>query len=177
MGVTQRQSFEPRRMILAIVLLHTAITGFSSSAAGLNGKGLEASECSEEDCATLYLLTSTGEEIPIKKTISKMKQKDVAGARGVGSGCFTIFKGKGFSGSSVTVAPSAKLMLAEQGHHWTTVKSVKTRRCAREKQELTLATLAWLVSLLWFFWRALSMEDSSTGDEGGNMKTFQKRKR
>ena len=58
-------------MILAIVLLHTAITGFSSSAAVLDGKGIEASECSEEDCATLYLLTSTGEEIPIKKTISK----------------------------------------------------------------------------------------------------------
>merc|ERR1712156_694537 len=77
---TQRQSLEPRRMIVAIVLLHTAITAFSSSAAVLDGKGLEASECSEEDCATLYLVTSNGEEIPIKNTISKMKEKDVAGA-------------------------------------------------------------------------------------------------
>ena len=97
-------------MIVAIVLLHTAITAFSSSAAVLDGKGLEASECSEEDCATLYLVTSNGEEIPIKNTISKMKEKDVAGARVVGNGCFTIFKGKGFSGSSITVASSTKLM-------------------------------------------------------------------
>ena len=139
-------------MMLAIVLLHTAITGFSSSAAVLDGKGLEASECSDEDCATLYLLTSTGEEIPIKKTISKMKQKDVAGARVVGSGCFTIFKGKSFSGSSITVAPPTKLMLAEQGHHWTTVKSVKyspvcQRQAGAHLGHLGLAGLLALVLL------------------------------
>ena len=113
-------------MIFAIALLHTIIAGFSSSAAVLDGRTKESSECSAgQDCGSLYLLKSTGKEVPVVSSIPRMKEKDVVGARVVGAGCFTIFKGKDFSGSSIMATSSTRLMFVEQGHHWSTVKSVK----------------------------------------------------
>merc|ERR1712107_157230 len=49
---------------------------------------------------------------------------DVEKAKVVGSGCFMIYKGKGFSGPSVKIEGASPLTLKEQGHSWTTVKSI-----------------------------------------------------
>ena len=101
------------------------MAGFSSLAVVLDGRTKESSECSDKDCGSLYLLKSTGEEVPVVRSIPRMKEKDVVGARVVGVGCFTIFKGKDFSGSNIMATSSTRLMFVEQGHHWSTVKSVK----------------------------------------------------
>ena len=139
-------------MIFAIALLHTIIAGFSSSAAVLDGRTKESSECSSQDCGSLYLLKSTGEEIPLVSSITRMKEKDVVGARVVGAGCFTIFKGKDFSGSSIIAASSTRLMFVEQGHHWSTVKSVKYSPVCRRQAGVHLGHLglAGLLALVLF---------------------------
>merc|ERR1712107_735453 len=76
-----------RRMIFAIALLHTTMAGFSSLAVVLDGRTKESSECSIQDCGSLYLLKSTGKEVPVVSSIPRMKEKDVVGARVVGAGC------------------------------------------------------------------------------------------
>ena len=128
-------------MIFAIALLHTLIAGFSSSAAVLDGRTKESSECSGQDCGSLYLLKSTGEEVLLESSIPRMKEKDVVGARVVGIGCFTIFKGKDFSGSSIMATSSTRLMFVEQGHHWSTVKSVKYSPVCRRQAGVHLGHL------------------------------------
>merc|ERR1711972_27091 len=90
----------------------------------MGGNGISTMDCDGEDCATLYLITSGGVEVAHKGTSSKIKQKDVEKAKVVGSGCFMIYKGKGFSGPSIKIEGASPLTLKEQGHSWTTVKSV-----------------------------------------------------
>merc|ERR1712203_1266125 len=68
-------------------------------------------DCDGEDCATLYLITSGGVEVAHKGTSSKIKQKDVEKAKVVGSGCFMIYKGKGFSGPSVKIEGASPPLL------------------------------------------------------------------
>merc|ERR1712012_344208 len=50
---------------------------------------------------------------------------EVKKARVVGSGCFKIFKSKGFKSSAFLVKGSGIHDLAENGHTWTTVKSIQ----------------------------------------------------
>ena len=88
----------------------------------ITGTEISTINCEGEDCATLYLITSGGDEVAHKGTNSKIKQKDVEGARVVGMGCFMIFKGKGFSGPSAKIEGASPLSLQDQGHTWTTVK-------------------------------------------------------
>jgi hypothetical protein len=90
----------------------------------ITGTEISTINCEGEDCATLYLITSGGDEVAHKGTNSKIKQKDVEGARVVGMGCFMIYKGKGFSGPSAKIEGASPLSLQDQGHTWTTVKSV-----------------------------------------------------
>ena len=88
----------------------------------ITGTEISTINCEGEDCATLYLITSGGDEVAHKGTNSKIKQKDVEGARVVGMGCFMIYKGKGFSGPSAKIEGASPLSLQDQGHTWTTVK-------------------------------------------------------
>merc|ERR1711874_593779 len=61
-----------------------------------------------------------------KGTHEKVKgAKEVKKARVVGSGCFKIFKSKGFKSSAFLVKGSGIHDLAENGHTWTTVKSIQ----------------------------------------------------
>ena len=147
-------------MILAITLLHTITAGFSSSASVLNGRDMDNSGCTGDQCATLYLLTSTGEEISLRGTTTRTRQRGVVGARIVGTGCFTIYKGRDFSGPNLMVGGSRNMLqLADEGHSWTTVKSVKySPRCraqtAGAPRDVILAVgvvlaLAALVGLVW----------------------------
>jgi len=111
---------------LHLLLAGLAFLGVKGGAEGgvFEGNGISTMDCDGEDCATLYLITSGGVEVAHKGTSSKIKQKDVEKAKVVGSGCFMIYKGKGFSGPSIKIEGASPLTLKEQGHSWTTVKSV-----------------------------------------------------
>ena len=88
----------------------------------ITGTEISTINCEGENCATLYLITSNGEEMPHKGTNSNIKQKGVEKAKVVGMGCFMIYKGKGFSGPSVKIQGANPLVLRDEGHMWTTVK-------------------------------------------------------
>ena len=91
----------------------------------LEGASIDA-DCPGDSCGTLYLLTGSEEEVGMYKgTHEKVKAKNVKKAGVVGSGCYKIFKGKGFKGSAFLVKGSAILDLSEYGHTWTTVKSIQ----------------------------------------------------
>ena len=81
--------------------------------------------CEGGQCASLYLHTNTGEQLEVKGTHEKVKLKNVEQARVVGEGCFVIYKGKGFAGSSFKVDGTTTGVLGDAGHTWTTVKSVE----------------------------------------------------
>ena len=114
--------FQMHKMLeLHLLLVALAFLG-KMEAQVITGTEISTINCEGEDCATLYLITSSGEEVAHKGTNSKIKQKDVEGARVVGLGCFMIYKGKGFSGPSIKVEGASPLSLKDQGHTWTTVK-------------------------------------------------------
>jgi len=116
--------FQMHKMLeLHLLLVALAFLG-KMEAQVITGTEISTINCEGEDCATLYLITSSGEEVAHKGTNSKIKQKDVEGARVVGLGCFMIYKGKGFSGPSIKIEGASPLSLKDQGHTWTTVKSV-----------------------------------------------------
>lgn len=106
-------------LLFALAFLSSRVEGQA-----LTGTEMSTINCDGEDCATLYLITSSGEEVAHKGTNSKIKQKDVEAAKVVGMGCFMIYKGKGFSGPSVKIEGASPLSLKDEGHTWTTVKSV-----------------------------------------------------
>ena len=120
-----RSYFQMQKMPkLHLLLAGLAFMGVKGGAEGgvFEGNGISTMDCDGEDCATLYLITSGGVEVAHKGTSSKIKQKDVEKAKVVGSGCFMIYKGKGFSGPSIKIEGASPLTLKEQGHSWTTVK-------------------------------------------------------
>ena len=91
----------------------------------LEGADIDA-DCPGDPCGTLYLLTGSEEEVGMYKgTHEKVKAKNVKKARVVGSGCYKIFKGKGFKGSAFLVKGLAIFDLREHGYTWTTVKSIQ----------------------------------------------------
>jgi len=112
--------------MIELHLLLATLAFLSSRVEGqvITGTEISTINCEGEDCATLYLITSSGEEVAHKGTNSKIKQKDVEGARVVGMGCFMIYKGKGFSGPSAKIEGASPLTLKDEGHTWTTVKSI-----------------------------------------------------
>ena len=80
------------------------------------------SGCEEQDCATIYIKSRTGEEVALQGTHIKIKQKDVTSVRVVGLGCFKIFKSRKFKGSNTVVDSSGVYVLKEQGHNWTNIR-------------------------------------------------------
>ena len=106
-----------------VFLLLPCLAKVASGAGVLEGKEIDKVECEGDSCGTLYLLTGTDEEVGMfKGTHTKVKAKNVKKARVVGSGCFMIFKNRGFKGSAFFVKGSGILDLSEHGHTWTTVK-------------------------------------------------------
>ena len=115
--------FQMHKMIeLHILLFALAFLQSRVEGQALTGTEMSTINCEGEDCATLYLITSSGEEVAHKGTNSKIKQKDVEAAKVVGMGCFMIYKGKGFSGPSIKIEGASPLSLKDEGHTWTTVK-------------------------------------------------------
>jgi len=109
-----------------LILLLPCLTVVTGGAGVLEGADIDP-DCKADQCGTLYLLKDTDEEVGLYKgTHEKVKgAKEVKKARVVGSGCFKIFKSKGFKSSAFLVKGSGIHDLAENGHTWTTVKSIQ----------------------------------------------------
>merc|ERR1711962_1714405 len=99
------------------------------------------------------------------------------GARVVGIGCFTIFKGKDFSGSSIMATSSTRLMFVEHGHHWSTVKSVKYSPVCRRQAGVHLGHLGLAGLLVLVLLAGLVSARLHRRGGGRRIQTFRKWKR
>jgi len=108
-----------------MALLLVACLSLVSSQGVIGSQTFENGSKCIENCGTLYVTTNTGEEKTYTGTKRKMRQKNVAKVRVVGTGCFLIHKERGFSGENFLVQGSKEHDLRENGHDWTTVKSVE----------------------------------------------------
>ena len=74
------------------------------------------------DCAKLHITASGGQEKVYQGSQKRMRQKDVAKVRTVGTGCFLIHKGRGFTGEEFLVEGPNTLDLKENEVEMTVVK-------------------------------------------------------
>ena len=84
-----------------------------------------AKECSGKTCGTIYFLDSEGEEITRAQGSGNLEGrgvKSVAMVQQTGSGCFTIYKGKGQNGASFDLRGNSEINLEEEGIQMTTIK-------------------------------------------------------
>ena len=84
----------------------------------LCGRASRGVEVCRGDCAALVVTTVTGQEHSYYGTKQRMRQKNVASVRTVGTGCFEIFPGRSFTGDSVRVQGGQ----GQELHEWTTVR-------------------------------------------------------
>ena len=74
------------------------------------------------DCAKLHITTTGGQEKVYQGSHKRIKQKDVTKVRLVGTGCFRIHKGRGFTGEEFLVEGPNMLDLKGNEVEWTVVK-------------------------------------------------------
>jgi len=113
--------------VLVLILLWSLVTLASSSICrgSLCAPDIDSKSCHGDECGTLYLYTNTGEEIILKGTESNIKHKNVVKVKLVGSGCFIIYKSRRFTSDSFLVQGAGEHVLKDEGHHWTTVRSIQ----------------------------------------------------
>ena len=81
--------------------------------------------CTGKTCATLYFLNSEGEEITRAQGSGNLEGRGVKGVamvQQIGTGCFTIFKGKHQKGTFFDLRGNSEIDLKKEGITMTTIK-------------------------------------------------------
>ena len=81
--------------------------------------------CTGKTCATLYFLNSEGQEITRAQGSGNLDGRGVKGVamvQQIGTGCFTIFKGKHQKGTFFDLRGNSEIDLKKEGITMTTIK-------------------------------------------------------
>lgn len=114
-----------------------AILMFMHKTSGQVLEGAATSKhCTGKTCATLYFLNSEGEEITRAQGSGNLDGRGVKGVamvQQIGTGCFTIFKGKHQKGTFFYLRGNSEIDLKKEGITMTTIKSIKySKHCTKK---------------------------------------------